>query len=107
MAVMTMVTLPVVLHLLSLWPAFFVSTLKAIASAGVDINFYPQIIISPGRKSFWCSLVEAKGLIISMETCLVVVSNHNFACTKEHPRIAQLGIESHYHILLLNVALVS
>ena len=44
--------------------------------------------------SFWCSLVEAKGPIIFMETCLVVVvvSNHNFACTKEHPRIAQLGL---------------
>ena len=43
--------------------------------------------------------MEAKGPFIFMETCFVVffvlffVSNHNFACTKEHPRIDQLGFE--------------
>ena len=41
---------------------------------------------------FWCSLVEAKGTLISMELLLLFfVSNHNFACTKEHHRLAQLG----------------
>ena len=41
------------------------------------------------------SLVEAKGHIISIELvlfcCFLFVSNYNFSCTKEHPRIAQLG----------------
>ena len=44
--------------------------------------------------SYWCSLVEAKGPLISMELfffVFFVVSNHNFACSKEHHRLAQLG----------------
>ena len=94
MAVMTMVTLPVVLHLLSLWPAFFVCTVKAIAASGLQGRTSTFIHRSSSvlEEIVLCSLVEAKGPIISMEICLVVVSNHNFACTKEHPRIAQLGL---------------
>ena len=38
--------------------------------------------------------MEVKGPIIIMETFFV--SNHNFACTKERPRIAQLGLWIHY-----------
>ena len=36
--------------------------------------------------------MEAKGPLISMELLLLFfVSNHNFACTKEHHHLAQLG----------------
>ena len=44
---------------------------------------------------FWCSLVKAKGPLISMELLLLFfVSNHNFDCTKENHRLAQLGFNS-------------
>ena len=52
-------------------------------------------LINPKYTLYWCSLVEAKGPLISMEffsSCCFVVSNHNFACTKEHHRLAQLGL---------------
>ena len=37
-------------------------------------------------------LVEARGPIIFL-LCFLF-SNHNFACTKKHPRIAQLGLQN-------------
>ena len=62
--------------------------------ASGTIGSMPKMLLSQLFEiHYWCSLVEAKGPLISMELfCCCLVSNHNFACTKEHHRIAQLGI---------------